>query len=71
MGLTALTVGYRLCFSPAVTNGATVTLAVDGLTAMPLRSSPGVELAGGEMRAGAPYCATYFSSNSGEYILNS
>lgn len=67
---TALTAGYRICFSPNVTNGATVTLQVDSTSAKPLRISPGVELVGGEMRQGTPYCATYFTSNSGEYILN-
>lgn len=67
---TALTAGYRVCFSPNVTNGATVTLQVDSTAAKPLRISPGVELVGGEMRQGTPYCATYFTSNSGEYILN-
>lgn len=70
-GTSSLIAGYQICFAPNVTNGATVTLAIDSQAAKPLRSQPATELVGGEFRPGAPYCATFFTSNGGEYILNS
>lgn len=70
-GLTALTAGYRVCFIPHTASGGTTTLAVDGLTAKPLRSAPATELISGALTAGTPYCATYYTTNSGEYILRS
>ncbi len=66
----ALTAGYVIAFSPHTTNGATVTLNVDALGAKPLRSAPGVELPAGVIAEGTPYVATYYSSNSGEWILH-
>src|SRR5262245_10216891 len=36
--------GQQIAFTPHLPNGATVTLAVDGVGATPLRSAPGVEL---------------------------
>src|ERR1700756_3788698 len=36
--------GAMIAFVPHTTNGATVTLAVDGLTAKPLRYGPSLEL---------------------------
>lgn len=65
----ALTAGYMIAFSPHVTSGATVTLNVDSLGAKPLRSAPGVELPSGVLVQGTPYVATYYTSNSGEWIL--
>lgn len=50
--------------------GATVTLNVDGLGAKPLRSAAGVELVAGAIKAGSIHRATYFTSNSGEWILH-
>src|SRR6266403_6178311 len=49
--------GQMIAFSPHVTNGATVTLSVDGLAAKPLRSAPGVELVAGTLVQGTPYVA--------------
>lgn len=66
----ALTAGYVIAFVPHTTNGATVTLDVDGLGAKPLRSAPDTELASGVLIEGTPYTATYYSSNSGEWILH-
>lgn len=68
-----LTAGFMIAFVPHTTNGATVTLNVDGLGAKPLRSAPGAtaELASGVLVQGTPYVATYFTSNSGEWILHS
>lgn len=68
--LTALTAGFKVCFAPHAANGATPTLAIDGTAAKPLRSAPATALNASALVAGTPYCATYFTSNSGEYILD-
>jgi microcystin-dependent protein len=60
--------GQMIAFSPHTTNGATVTLNVDSLGAVPLRSSPGVELLAGTIIQGTPYVATYNQTN-GEFYL--
>lgn len=60
--------GQIVAFTPHATNGATVTLNVDGLGAKPLRSAPSVELPAGVLVQGTPYAALYNSSNS-EFIL--
>lgn len=65
----ALSAGMVIGFYPHTNNGATCTIAVDGLTAKPLRSAPNTELVAGALVAGTPYQATYFTSNSGEWIL--
>src|SRR3954463_3824906 len=39
--------GTMIAFTPHATNGATVTLNVDGLGARPLRSAPGADLLAG------------------------
>lgn len=67
----ALTAGYMVAFTPHTTNGATVTINVDGLGAKPLRSAPAVELGAGVLVEGTPYIATYYTSNSGEWLLHS
>ncbi|MES2192903.1 MAG: tail fiber protein [Pseudomonadota bacterium] len=51
--------GQMIAFTPHLTNGATVTLNVDGLGAKPLRSAPGVELSAGTLIQGTPYIALY------------
>lgn len=66
----ALTAGYMVAFTPHTTNGATVTIDVDSLGAKPLRSAPAVELGAGVLSEGTPYVATYYTSNSGEWILH-
>jgi microcystin-dependent protein len=60
--------GQQIAFTPHVTNGATVTLAVDGLSAKPLRRAPGAELPAAMLIAGSPYVATYYNA-TGEFIL--
>ncbi|MEH2513957.1 microcystin-dependent protein [Nitrobacteraceae bacterium AZCC 1564] len=60
--------GQQIAFTPHFTNGATVTLAVDGLGAKPLRSAPGVELPAAMLIAGSPYVVTYYNA-TGEFIL--
>jgi microcystin-dependent protein len=57
-----------IAFSPHTTNGATVTLNVDGLGAKPLRSSPSVELLAGMLIQGTPYLATYNNSDAVWYL---
>lgn len=65
----ALAAGLEVSFQIDEVNGATVTLNVDGKGAKPLRSAAGVELPAGALKAGAVYRATYFTSNSGEWLL--
>jgi microcystin-dependent protein len=60
--------GAMIAFVPHTTNGATVTLAVDGLAARPLRSAPGVELTAGVIVRGTPYVATYNNSDGAFYL---
>jgi len=57
-----------IAFTPHTTNGATVTLNVDGLGAKPLRTSTGVELLAGTLIAGTPYVATYNNSDAVWYL---
>lgn len=60
--------GQMVAFTPHATNGATVTLNVDGLGAKPLRPSPGVELAASSLILGTPYVATYNNSDAVWYL---
>jgi len=63
--------GQIIAFTPHATNGATVTLNVDGLGAKPLRPSPGVELVAGVLILGTPYVALYNNSDAVWYLQNS
>ena len=47
-----------------------MTLNVDGLGAVPLRSSPGVELSSGTIIQGTPYVALYNQTNGEFYLRN-
>lgn len=71
-GLTALTAGFLVAFSPHATNAAGATLNVDGLGAKPLRTAPGAagNLGAGVLVQGTPYAASYFASSGGEWILH-
>jgi microcystin-dependent protein len=60
--------GQTIAFTPHATNGATVTLNVDGLGAKPLRSAPSVELPAGVLVQGTPYVALYNSSDAAFYL---
>lgn len=60
--------GQIIAFTPHTTNGATVTLNVDGLGAKPLRPSTGVELVAGVLVAGTPYTALYNNSDAVWYL---
>jgi microcystin-dependent protein len=62
--------GQMIAFTPHATNGATVTLNVDGLGAKPLRTSPNVELLAGVLIQGTPYVATYNNSDTVWYLQN-
>ncbi|RTE91914.1 tail fiber protein [Bradyrhizobium sp. LVM 105] len=60
--------GQVIAFTPHTTNGATVTLNVDGLGAKPLRSAPSVELPAGVLVQGTPYAVLYNSSDAAFYL---
>ncbi|MEH2557183.1 microcystin-dependent protein [Bradyrhizobium algeriense] len=60
--------GQIIAFTPHATNGATVTLNVDSLGAMPLRSAPSTELLAGTLIQGTPYVALYNSSDAVFYL---
>ena len=61
--------GKMIAFVPHTTNGATVTLNVDGLGAKPLRSAPSTELLAGVLVQGTPYVATY-NNAAAEWLLH-
>jgi hypothetical protein len=60
--------GAMVAFTPHATNGATVTLNVDGLGAKPLRSAQGVELLAGTLIQTAPYLALYNNTDGAFYL---
>jgi microcystin-dependent protein len=60
--------GAMIAFTPHATNGATVTLNIDGLGAKPLRSAQGVELLAGTLIQTAPYVALYNSTDAAWYL---
>lgn len=60
--------GQIIAFTPHATNGATVTLNVDGLGAKPLRSAPSVELQSNVLIQGTPYVAIYSNADSAFYL---
>lgn len=62
--------GQVIAFTPHTTNGATVTLNVDGLGAKPLRPAPSVELFAGTLIQGTPYTALYNNSDAVWYLQN-
>lgn len=70
-GFSALTAGLQVAFQVNVGNALNPTLAVDGLAAKPIRSSPGSGMWENFFLAGAIYRVTYFTSNSGEWIVDS
>lgn len=60
--------GQTIAFTPHATNGATVTLNVDGLGAKPLRTAPNAELLAGVLIQGTPYIAVYNNSDNAFYL---
>ncbi|QPF93788.1 phage tail protein [Bradyrhizobium commune] len=61
--------GQVIAFTPHATNGATVTINVDGLGAKPLRSAPGGELPAGTIIQGTPYAALYNNGDAAFYLM--
>lgn len=61
--------GQMIAFTPHTTNGATVTLNVDGLGAKPLRAQPSVDLQSGVLIQGTPYLALYNNSDAAFYLF--
>jgi Phage Tail Collar Domain len=60
--------GAMIAFVPHTTNGATVTLNVDGLGAKPLRFGPSLELQSGVLIQGTPYSVSYNNSDGAFYL---
>jgi microcystin-dependent protein len=60
--------GAMITFVPHTTNGATVTLNVDGLGAKPLRFGPSLELQSGVLIQGTPYAVSYNNSDGAFYL---
>jgi microcystin-dependent protein len=61
--------GQEICFTPSATNGAgPVTLTLDAIANVPLRSSPSQELPAGTLIAGSPYRATYNNADGAFYL---
>jgi microcystin-dependent protein len=60
--------GNIIAFTPHTTNGATVTLNVDGLGAKPLRTAPATELLAGTIIHGTPYLAVYNHTDDAFYL---
>jgi microcystin-dependent protein len=60
--------GAMIALVPHTTNGATVTLNVDGLGAKPLRFGPSLELQSGVLIQGTPYAVSYNNSDGAFYL---
>ena len=60
--------GAMIALVPHATNGATVTLNVDGLGAKPLRFGPNLELQSGVLIQGTPYVVSYNNSDGAFYL---
>lgn len=60
----------QICFTPNNTNTAGVTLAVDGLTALPIDTAPSTAVGAGVLVQGTPYCVVYNNSNQQFYLKN-
>jgi hypothetical protein len=60
--------GAMIAFVPHATNGAIVTLNVDGLGAKPLRFGPSLELQSGVLIQGTPYAVSYNNADGAFYL---
>jgi microcystin-dependent protein len=60
--------GNIIAFTPHATNGQGATIAIDGLTAKPLRLSPGVSIESGVLVAGTPYLGLYNHTDGAVYL---
>jgi microcystin-dependent protein len=61
--------GQQICFTPANTNAAGITLSVDSGNTYPLQSPPGTAISIATMIAGNPYCVVFNSGSGGAWIL--
>lgn len=59
-----------IAFTPHVTNGATVTINVDGLGAKSLMYAPGIELPAGVLVQGTPYTCVYNNNSDSKFYLH-
>jgi microcystin-dependent protein len=64
--------GQMIAFVPHITSagsaGSQITLAVDGLTAKPIRFAPSLEIPSGTLIQGTPYVVTYNNSDGAFYL---
>lgn len=61
--------GQLIAFTPHATNGAgPVTMTVDGMANLPLRSSPSQELTAGVLVEGTPYIARFSNTDGALYL---
>ncbi len=60
--------GNIVAFTPHMTNGAVVTLNVDGRGAKPLRAAPNTELMPNVLIQGTPYLALYNNTDQAFYL---
>src|SRR5258708_2491532 len=60
--------GAMIAFVPHTTNGATVTLNVDGFGGKPLRFGPSLELQSGVLIQGTPYVVSYNNADGAFYL---
>lgn len=62
--------GQVIAFNPHATNGSasSITLAVDGLTAKPIRLAPAIDLPSGTLVLGTPYTAMYSNGDGAFYL---
>lgn len=56
--------GQQIVFRPHVANGVAPTLAVDGGTAFPIQTAPGVAIGSGVLQLGSPYRFTFVSASN-------
>jgi microcystin-dependent protein len=66
--------GAMIAFVPHTTSGVggpSVTLAVDGLAAKPIRFGPGIDLPSGTLIQGTPYVVTYNNTDGAFYLQGS
>lgn len=63
--------GQMVAFSPHVTNGAgPVTMTVDSIPNIPLRSAPNQELPSGVLVAGTPYVCRFNQADNALYLMS-
>lgn len=66
----ALTAGYTVALTFHVTPDSSATLAVDGLSGVPMQVVRGTNLKGGEYKIGSIARFTYSSTGTGQWVAN-